>query len=466
MTTTTDTIGIRPGRQTERAADVDFDALRVQLGHRLVLPGDPGWAETSLAWNLAVDQAPCAVVLAESADDVAAAVRFARAYGLSVAPQAGGHGASGRLAGSIVVRSSGLETIEIDLVARTARVGAGVRWGALQAALDGTDLTGMIGSNPDVSVVGYTLQGGYSWFTRPFGMGADSLRAAEIVDADGCARRVDDATDPELMWALRGGGGNVAYVTAVEIDLHHAPAIAGGRMLFPIADARSVLNAYAAATGAADAAISLWASLVHVPDVPFVPDEVRGQSFVVVESCTTDGLEGLERVLAPIRAAGIVVYDTVGERSASEVGDICEEPVDPMPAAHRGMALGEVTPETIEALLAVAGKPGGIMQVQLRHLGPARAGRRDGLMTGVPSEFIATALSLVPDPAIEPMVRDAFDEVAAALRPWTAGAVGSTLVAAWDTLERSASHADRTRLAEVMADEDPTGLFRAAVGLA
>ncbi|MFC6151998.1 MULTISPECIES: FAD-binding oxidoreductase [Mumia] len=464
MTTLTDTIETRPSRHLEPGA-VDFDALRAQIGHRLVLPGDPGWAEVSLAWNLAVDQSPSAVVLAESAADVAAAVRFGRAYGVAVAPQAGGHGASARLVGSIVVRSSGLDTIEIDTDARTARVGAGVRWGALQAALDGTGLTGMIGSNPDVSVVGYTLQGGYSWFTRPFGMGADSLRSAEIVDADGVVRHVDDETDAELMWALRGGGGNLAYVTSVEIDLHPAPAIAGGRMLFPIADARSVLNAFADATRTAGEAISLWASLVHVPNLDFMPEEVRGQSFVVVESCTTEGLAGLEKALSPIRAAGVLVYDTVGERTASEVGDICEEPVDPMPAAHSGMGLGELTPATIDALLEVAGKPGAILQVQVRHLGAGRTARRPGLMTEVPSEYIAVALSLLPDPALEPMVRDAFAEVAAALRPWTAGAVGSTLVAAWDTLNRSTSFADRERLADVMAEQDPTGVFRAAVGL-
>jgi hypothetical protein len=276
---------------------------------------------------------------------------------------------------------------------------------------------------------------------------------------------VDDRSDPELMWALRGGGGNVAYVTAVEIDLHPAPEIAGGRLLFPIAEARSVLTAYATATGAAADSVSLWASLTHVPDVPFVPEEVRGQSFVVVEGATTEGLELLEEVLAPLRTAGIVVYDTVRERSASEVGDICEEPVDPMPAAHRGVPLGELTPDTIDALLAAAGTPGAVMQVQIRHLGPARAGRRPGFTTGVPSTYIATALALVPDPAMEAMVRHAFDGVAAALRPWTEGGVGSTLVAAWDTLERTGGDGDRARLAGVMADVDPVGVFRAAVGL-
>ncbi|WP_370619684.1 FAD-binding oxidoreductase [Mumia sp. Pv 4-285] len=464
MTTLTDTIATRPSRHDE-PADVDFDALRAQIGTRLVRPGDPGWNEVSLAWNLAVDQSPCAVVLAESADDVAAAVRFGRAFDIAVAPQASGHGASARLAGSIVVRGTGLDVIDVDVIARTARVGAGVRWGALQAALDGTGLTGMIGSNPDVSVVGYTLQGGYSWFTRPFGMGADSLRSAEIVDADGVVRHVDDDTDPGLMWALRGGGGNVAYVASVEIDLHLAPAIAGGRMLFPIADARSVLNAFAQATAAAGDAISLWASIVHVPNLDFMPEEVRGQSFVVVESCTAEGLTGLERALAPIRAAGVLVYDTVRERTASEVGDICEEPIDPMPVAHHGMALGELTPTAIDALLAVAGRPGAILQVQVRHLGPSRTARRSGLMTEVPSEYIAVALSLLPDPGLEPMVRDAFAEVAAALRPWSAGAVGSTLVSAWDTLDRSTSYADRERLADVIAEHDPTGVYRAAVGL-
>ncbi len=453
MSTTTDTIG-----------STDLGALRAQVGDRLVAPGDPGWEEISRPWNLAVDQAPAAVVLAQSPDDVAAAVRFGRAYGLDVAPQAGGHGATGRLAGSIVVRSSGLNDLGIDPVARVARVGAGVRWGALQAKLEGTGLTGMIGSNPDVSIVGFTLQGGYSWFTRAYGMGSDSLRAAEIVDAQGQVRWVDDASDPELMWGLRGGGGNLAYVTAVEIDLHPAPEIAGGRLMFPFAVARDVLEAYALAAPAAPPSVSLWASLVHVPDVAFVPEEVRGQTFVVVEGAATDGLACLEAALAPVRAAGPVVYDTVRARTVSEVGDICEEPVDPMPALHSARPLGAFTPQTVDALLAVAQAPG-VMQIQLRHLGAVRVGRRAGFGTGVPSELLVTSLALVPDPAVAPVAVEGFRAVADALLPWTAGAVGSTLLAPGESLERSASYGELERLRELVAREDPTGVFRAATGL-
>lgn len=450
---------------TDTSADIDLGALRAQVGARLVAPGDPGWEEISRPWNLAVDQAPAAVVLAQSSDDVAAAVRFGRAFGLDVAPQAGGHGATARLAGSIVVRSAGLTDLGIDPVARVARVGAGVRWGTLQAKLEGTGLTGMIGSNPDVSVVGFTLQGGYSWFTRAYGMGSDSLRAAEVVDAQGEVRWVDDASDPELMWGLRGGGGNLAYVTAVEIDLHPAAEIAGGRLMFPFAAARDVLEAYAVAAPAAPSSVTLWASLMHVPDVPFVPEEIRGQSFVVVEGAATDGLARLEAALAPVRAAGPVVYDTVRVRTASEVGDICEEPVDPMPALHSARPLGTFTPQAVDALLAVAQAPG-LTQIQVRHLGAVRAGRREGFVTGVPSELLVTCLAVIPDPAVAPVAVEGFRAVADALLPWTEGAVASTLLAPWESLDRCASYGELERLRELVVREDPTGVFRSATGLA
>jgi hypothetical protein len=465
-TTTAPTTG--DGNATERPPKADEVAdlapLRIQLGDRLVAPGDTAWDETSPPWNLAIDQAPVAVVLAASPDDVAVTVRFARAYGLAVAPQAGGHGASARLVGSIVVRSTGLTDLAIDPVARTARVGAGVRWGALQAALEGTGLTAMIGSNPDVSVVGFTLQGGYSWFTRTYGMGADSLRAAEIVDAQGEVRWVDDHTDPELMWALRGGGGNLTYVTAVEIDLHPAPEIAGGRLMFPFVAARDVLNAYADATATAPPTVSLWATVVHLPDLPFLPAEVRGGSFVVVEGATTEGLDGLEAALASVRASGPVVHDTVRVRTASEVGDICEEPVDPMPALHSARPLGGLTPQTVDALLAVADTPG-VMQIQVRHLGGVRAGRRPGFQTGVPSELLVTSLALVPAPEAVPVILAGFATVADALRPWTEGAVAPSLLTAGEPLDRSASSTALDRLGECVAHEDPAGVFRAATGL-
>ncbi|WFR71885.1 FAD-binding oxidoreductase [Prescottella defluvii] len=207
--------------------------------------------------------------------DVVKAVRFAAAHRIRVSAQPSGHGATRALDDTIVVRTAALDDIWIDTAARTARVGAGVKWGALQSALDGTALTGLVGSNPDVSVVGFCLSGGLSWLTRPYGPGSGSLSAVELVDAEGVHRWVSDDESPELMWALRGGGGEFGIVTAVEIDLFPAPELTGGRLVFPATEARSVLRAVTALTAVARAELTVWASIMHFPPIPDLPEEIR-----------------------------------------------------------------------------------------------------------------------------------------------------------------------------------------------
>uniref|UniRef100_UPI0013C36320 FAD-binding oxidoreductase n=1 Tax=Allorhizocola rhizosphaerae TaxID=1872709 RepID=UPI0013C36320 len=219
---------------------------------RVTLPGDAEFAEASQPWNLAVDQrGVLAVVEAADRDDVAALVRYARTAGVPIAPQATGHGASGSAIGAILLRTNQLGGVEIDAAARTARVGAGVKWGEVLAAASPHGLTGLAGSSPVVGVVGFTLGGGLSWFSRKFGLAADSVRAFEVVDAEGAFARVTAESDQELFWALRGGGGDYAIVTALEFDLHPAPSLYGGRVLWPVDRAAAVLDVYREVTASA-----------------------------------------------------------------------------------------------------------------------------------------------------------------------------------------------------------------------
>ena len=267
----------------------DWSLLRADLTGRLVTPDDDGWDAVRAAWLLTVDQQPAAVVEVAGVADVQAVLRFAAAHGLTVAAQPGGHGASRALDGTIVVRTGALDELTVDAAAQVARVGAGVKWGRLLEALDGSGLVGMVGSNPDVSVVGFLLGGGLSWFGRRHGVAAHCLRAVELVRATGEHRRVTDETDPDLMWALRGGGGDFGVVTAVEIDLHAAPEIYGGKLMFPIEDARPVLRAFAATSRQAPDELTLWASLMHFPPAPFLPEPIRGRSFVTVDAMYLGG---------------------------------------------------------------------------------------------------------------------------------------------------------------------------------
>jgi FAD/FMN-containing dehydrogenase len=198
---------------------VELRELGARLDGDVVMPGDETWGTARQAWNLAVDQRPIAVVYPESADDVVATVLLAADRGLRIAFNAGGHNA-GPIDWSkdtLLLKFERMRGIEIDVAARRARVEAGALAKELAVATGGHGLAYLAGTCPDVGVLGYALGGGLSWMVRKFGLACNSIVAAEVVTADGRRLRTDRSTEPELFWALRGGGGNVAAVTAIEL---------------------------------------------------------------------------------------------------------------------------------------------------------------------------------------------------------------------------------------------------------
>ena len=206
------------------------------LNGKIVFPDHADWGTARLAWNLAVDQRPAAVVHTESSEDVIAAVQLARALGLRVAAQGTGHNAAplGPLDDTILVKTEQMRRIEIDPKSRIARVEAGVRTLELVEAAARHGLAPLLGSSPDVGVVGYTLGGGLSWFGRKHGLASSGVHAIELVTADGSRVRTDRDHEPDLFWALRGGGGDFGVVTALELQLVQAAEVYAGILWWPI----------------------------------------------------------------------------------------------------------------------------------------------------------------------------------------------------------------------------------------
>lgn len=440
--------------------------LDERLTGRLITPAHGEWAAARMPWNVVVDQQPLAVVVAAHADDVIATVRFAAERGLTVAAQPSGHAATTASTGTILLRTGALQDIHVDTAARVARVGAGVKWGSLQAALEGTGLTGLVGSNPDVTVVGYCLGGGLSWFSRAFGRGSGAMRAVEIVDPAGEHRWVTDATDPELMWALRGGGGDLAVVTAVEIDLFGAPEIYGGLLMFPGDAARPVLAAFATATASAPEQLSLWAMLMHLPDVEMLPPEVRGQSFTVVGAVHLGAPDAAERLLAPVRAAAPVVRDTMRPIGPSEVGLVAEEPVEPTPAVLAATYAHTFDDAAIDRILAVAGVGSGtpLIQVQVRHLGGALARDARPAVAGPrPDRYLLSAMSMIMAPEHATPVFGALDDFLAQVGPWSSEAAPLTFLDRGEPLTRAYVGSDLDRLKALKSSLDPAGVIRGNV---
>ena len=271
----------------------------------LVFPGEPGWDEARRAWNLAVDQRPAVVALPETVDDVVAAVEYARELGLRIAVQGTGHGAPGRpLHGTMLVNTSRMTGVEVDPRARVARVAAGTIWADVVAAAVPHGLTALHGSAHDVGVVGYSLGGGIGWLARKHGLSSSSVLSAELVTADGDVVRADPETNPDLFWALRGGGGSFGIVTAVEIALYPVVEAYAGWLVWPIDRAAEVLGAWAAWTKDAPEEVTSVGRLLQIPPIPEMPEPLRGRQVVVVEAAFLGAEAEGQELLRPLRELG------------------------------------------------------------------------------------------------------------------------------------------------------------------
>ncbi|WP_238476291.1 FAD-dependent oxidoreductase [Agromyces mariniharenae] len=440
-----------PGAVTTPAADVRTESddvttfslrealalLDDRIAGRVLIPGDVGWDEARSAWNLAVDQRPVAVVVAGAADDLALAVRTAKGLGLSVAPQATGHNAGPLAAGdgladALLLRTSELRGVEVDPELRVARVEAGALWGDVVAAVAPHGLAALAGSSHDVGVVGYTLGGGISWLGRSHGLAANQVLAVELVTADGVVRRVDADHDPELFWAVRGGGGDFGVVTALEFRLFPISEIVAGTLFFPIDRAEEVLQAWAAWTTTVPDSVTSVGRVLRFPPMPDLPPFLSGQSFVVVEAAIQESLERADELLAPLRALGPAM-DSVHPQAIPELLQLHMDPPAPVPGYGDSMLLAELPPAAVRAFVAAAGpeSDSALLSAEIRHLGGglrpeaahASAAERDtpapGAVAGLDAEYAVFGVGIAVPGASEALAMS-LGRLLSRVEPWRA----------------------------------------------
>ncbi|GAB1816968.1 FAD-binding oxidoreductase [Herbidospora sp. RD11066] len=438
-----------------------MDDFTTAIRGRVLVPGDDSFETARLPWNRAVDQGGVRlVVVPEDAADAAAAVRCARMAGVPVATQPNGHGAGGGLDGEVLLRTHLLRGVSVDPLRRIARVEAGASWGEVQAAAAEHGLTGLCGSSPVVSATGYLLGGGLSWFGRKHGFGASSVRAFEVVDADGHPARVTGDTDPDLFWALRGGGGDFALVTAVEIELFPAPSIFGGRLLWPSEHAPEVLDAFRDATATAPEELTLWFNRLEFPPFPEVPEPIRGLSAVVLDLAYL-GAEAEGRALTDRLAAipGLMI-DSRRPLRAGEMGSICNEPTEPGASIFSGQILTGLPDEAARTILSAAGGP--MVSVQVRHLGGAlaRPSETHGAHGHIAEPYLLGLLGVAPAPPVAEMVTRRQAEISRELVPYTTGRKPFTYLGPGEKAAAAFPADALARLREIKRRRDPHGTFR------
>jgi UDP-N-acetylenolpyruvoylglucosamine reductase len=437
--------------------------LRAAVKGQVFGPDDPEYDVERQAWFLLVDQRPAAIVHVTGTEDVQAAIRLARRHRLTVGAQPVGHGASWATSGGmILLRTGALKAI--DLAENVVRVGAGVRWRELNQALSGSGLTSLPGSSGDPTVVGYTLNGGVSWFGRKHGFAANHVRAIELVDAEGHHLRVTKEAFPDLFWALRGGGGEFAIVTAIELELLPEPQIYGGRMMWYAENARELLAAFAEVTATAPEALSLWAWLINMPDLDFVPPPMRGRWMIAIDSTFLGDGDDAEKLLAPIRAVAEPLVDGVGYVPLEKVGEIAQEPEDPTPGVGKVVMLKEFSRPTIDALLELVldrPAPSPLMLVEIRHLGGAftRPAAHEAAVGTMDDPYFLLLGGMAMAPEHGPAIHAEIETVVAGMGPWAGGLLPPTM-AHGEPVEEIHTEATLARLREIKSRVDPGNLIR------
>jgi hypothetical protein len=442
----------------------DVKTLRAGFSGPIVTPGGDGWDSARQAWNLAVDQHPALVAYATSPEDVEAALGFARTHGLRVAVQGTGHFAAalGALDDTLLLKTMRMGGVEIDTGSRRARVEAGVLMGDLAVKAGEHGLAPLSGSSPDVSVVGFTLGGGLGWLGREHGFACNAVEAIELVTADGRQVRADRESEPDLFWALRGGGGSFGVVTAITIRLLPLEEVFAGSVFYDAADGVRVLPVYRDWARGAPREVSSSVRYICLPPLPEVPEPLRARPLVGITAAHSG--EDAAETLRPLREAARVVADSFGSTPAAGLCRIHGDPEQPVPGITDHSVLAELDDEAIDALVEVAGPDAGspLLQVDLRHLGGALSepAPSAGVLSDLPGEFAVSAVGVPMAPGSAERIEAHLGKVKEALAPHSTGR-GYLNFAERGDRDRCFDGDMRERLRAIRTDVDPDRMLHA-----
>jgi FAD binding domain len=442
---------------TSFEADVDL---------RVIRPGAPEWDEVRRAWNLAVDQQPEGVVVADSARSVVEGVSYARENGLRVALQGTGHGAPpmGPLDGTLLLRTHRLRGVEVDVDRSVARVQAGTHWAEVIEAATPHGLAPLSGSSADVGAVGYTLGGGLSFLGRKFGLAAHSIVAADVVTADGELLHTDEGANPELLWGLRGGGGNLGAVTALEVRLFPLSEVYAGVLWFPFDRASEVLHAWAElCRNELPEELTTVGRLLQLPPLEEIPEPVRGKSFAIVEVIHCGDPAQADELIEPLRALGAEM-DTIQVIPMPELSRLHMDPEHPVPAVGDGLLLKSLPPQAVDELTRVAGPGSGspLLSLEVRQLGGAlgRPRPEHAALGSVVGDFALYGVGIAMTPEDASACTTHLGALSEALSPWTAAQMFANFAETSRDPATFWGDAAHTRLCELKRNLDPDDMFR------
>jgi hypothetical protein len=437
----------------------------------IVRAGEPGYDAATRVFNLAHPARPEAAVTAGTVAEVQAALSHATLRGLPVRVCGTGHGSATTrpMPDALLIRTELAGGVEIDTARRLARVPAGTRWGEVVDAAAPAGLAVPHGSSPLVGVTGYLLRGGVSFYGRHTGIAANSVRAVELVTADGELRRADAATDPELFWALRGGGGGFGVVTAVELELFEAPAVITGAAYWPAAHAEALLARWIGWAESAPRTVTTSLRLMNLPPLPEIPAPLREGTVLCVDGTvlsTSADTATAERqaadLLGPLREVAEPLLDTWRLAKPADVVLTHMDPTEPFPIFGDHMLFDDLPGDAVEELLRLVGDQADatLTNAELRQLGGALAepARGGGVFDHLNARFAymngGVPFGVTPEAIV---VRCA--QVRTALAPWASDRTAPSFV---ENLVQPQGHLTAEQMSAVdavRARVDPEGRF-------
>jgi hypothetical protein len=454
----------RPVDIAERALEVLTD----RVAGAILRPGEPGFDDVVNIWNGLVSKRPAVVVQPLCAQDVCETIDFARANGVLLSVKGGGHNVAGTSLtdGGLTIDMSRMRTVEVDPRRRLARVGGGCVLSDVDNATQVYGLATVLGSNSDTGVAGLTLGGGFGYLSRRFGLAVDNLEEVEIVTSDGRVQRAAADENPDLFWAVRGGGGNFGVVTRFTFRLHPVgPEITGGLMLWNGERAEEVAALYRDLTATAPRELTVMLVVRAIPAAPFVPERYHGKPGIGMNFCHSGDPDRAATDLAPIKAERPLV-DIVRPRTYVDQQSI----LDPMqPKGLHSYWKTEFLPGlSDEALAAVSSQATDhlppLSLVLLVHVGGALTDvALDETAFGVRNAEYGSVIAgtwepVDPDPdGHRAWVRSAWE----AIRPHSVGNYVNGQESDEDESRlREAYGENLPRLAKIKAAYDPENLFR------
>src|SRR3954452_8977425 len=451
---------------TVRESSTELRTLRALSSGDVIAPDDQRYDEARMAWNLAADQRPAAVVMPETDTDVAFAVAYAREAGLRVSVQGTGHNPMplGDMSGSFLIKTSRMRRVDIDARSRRARVQPGAIWADVAGPANKHGLAALSGSSPDVRVAGYSLGGGIGYLGRKHGIQANSVTAIELVTPDGDNVRVDAAHDPDLFWALRGGGGNFGAVTAMEFRLYPVEQLYGGWLIWPWEQSHEVISRWVEWTRETPDEVTSMARIMQLPPIPDVPEMLRGRQIVVVSAAYIGSEEDGSKLLSPLRDLKPEI-DTFTTMEPLGLSYLHGDPETPVPVLSDQTIVDDMPAAAIDAFVAKAGPDAGtaLLMAELRQMGGAfaRSEPGHGALAQIDGGFVAFAGGMPIDEQVGAAVERDSRELMEAIAPYGSGRAYSNF--AERPVDASAFYAPDTyrELRAIRERVDPDGLMRA-----